>query len=591
MRFSFSVLLCITLTLTLTVSAVHSQEGSQYRSKVLLLPDGGWGEGAELSVEELEAQLGSIEEAYAKSSAGRHLARHYVERKEYDKAIGFYQEALTAEGLSAVANREMLRELAQIYLLKKDYAATARTLQQALAVELVPEVTDYLLLARAYYHQGQYVDVVATLDRMQQPGVILNATQMQQALAMYFHAGAYAQCEALLEQLLKLQPDEPRHWHLMAAVYLKQNKKKQALDQLALARKKRVPFSEQDIVLLASLQATTGNPYGAAELLEAALSQAEIPANALNYRKLFEFWLQAREQSNALRALQQATRLSGDTELYLYLAQLQMEQKDFQSMHQTMLAACADQLEDRFVGRANLLLGISQLKLGDEPGARRSLINATLIGGVNAEAGQWLAFMGAEPVTQREARRIEGICYGARDKRLASSSAAVQSTLEVDSKESVQAAGYDDFQIKTVAPMRLYYTHYKQPLSELAGSLQGSVVDLGKNLMKSGGRIDGPLQLILPEDLSEENNEAALQLGLPFTGVVSSRGKFQVQTTNQFKCAYQRFDGSEEGFLEGLARLAESVQAADHVLDGGARIVISGDSSESLDFELQLGIR
>ena len=35
--------------------------------------------GAELSIEELEKQIGSIQQPYAKSSAGRHLARHYVE--------------------------------------------------------------------------------------------------------------------------------------------------------------------------------------------------------------------------------------------------------------------------------------------------------------------------------------------------------------------------------------------------------------------------------------------------------------------------------------------------------------------------------
>ena len=92
-------------------------------------------------------QMGSIEEAYAKSSAGRHLARHYVQRKEYDKAVEFYREALRAEGLSAVANREMLRELAQVYLLKKDYAAAAQTLQQALALDLEPDLADRLCLA------------------------------------------------------------------------------------------------------------------------------------------------------------------------------------------------------------------------------------------------------------------------------------------------------------------------------------------------------------------------------------------------------------------------------------------------------------
>ena len=83
------------------------------------------------------------------------------------------------------------------------------------------------------------------------------------------------------------------------------------------------------------------------------------------------------------------------------LAQLQMEQESWRPMYDTMVRACGDPLQDRFVGRANLLLGVSQLKLGDNVAARRSFINATLIGGVNAQAGQWLQFMNAAPATER----------------------------------------------------------------------------------------------------------------------------------------------------------------------------------------------
>jgi hypothetical protein len=102
-------LLRVTLLCVLGITSANAEEQGPYRSKILISPEGEWARGAELSVEELERQLGSIEEAYAKSSAGRHLARHYVERNEYDKAIAFYQDALAAKGLSSIANREMLR--------------------------------------------------------------------------------------------------------------------------------------------------------------------------------------------------------------------------------------------------------------------------------------------------------------------------------------------------------------------------------------------------------------------------------------------------------------------------------------------------
>ena len=587
MRIRINTLLCAIAVWVIATSAASAAEQGQYRSKILLTPDGEWAKGTELSIEELERQLGSIEEAYAKSSAGRHLARHYVERGEYDKAIGFYREALAAEGLSAIANREMLRELAQVYLLKKDYAAAAQTLQRSLAIDLVPDFADYLLLARAQHHLGQYVDSVATLDRLQQADTSLDAAQMQQALALYYRAGAFAQCEVLLGRLLELQPDEPQHWHLLASVYLQQNKKKQALDQLTLAREKLVPFAERDILLLANLHAANNNPYGAAEVLKVALSQQEVPASGANYRKLFEFWLQARERDKARQALEQAARLSGDTELYLYLAQLQMEQEDFENMYQTMLAACAEQLSDQYVGRANLLLGVSQLKLGDAAGARRAFINATLVGGVNAEAGQWLRFMNAAPATDAEARRIIGVCYGSRDRRQDTAASMVDA-----SSANPPDAQASAFAIRTVPAMRLFYVQYDKPLAELAGSLRATVVSMYVSLVKSGGSADGPLHIIFSGDRPGQEAGRSLQLGLPTRGSASGGGKFRVRTTDPFKCAYQPFEGPAEALATGLARLAESVQAASHELTGEGRIVIpQSDNADDFRFELQLGIR
>ena len=589
----FSTLFCL-LFVWLSVSpAVIAQVEGQYRSRVILSPnDGDWAKGAELSIEELEQQLGSIEDAYAKSSAGRHLARHYVEQKQYDKAVEFYRQALQAEGLSDVANREMLRELAQVYLLKKDYSAAAQTLQQVLAIKLVPDIADFMLLARAQHQLGKYVDVVATLDRMQKGGFTMDAAQMQQALALYYHAGAFAQCELLLRRLLELQPDDPQNWHLLASVYLQQNKKKQALDQLTLARDKLVPFTERDILLLASLQSSNNNPYGAAEVLEDALSSQQVPQNASTYRKLFEFWLQAREQEKARKALQQAAKLSGDIDLYLYLAQLQMEEQDFDNMYPTMLAACAKQLPDKYVGRANLLLGVSQLKLGDETGARRSFINATLIGGVNAQAGQWLRFMDAAPATDDELRRIVSICYGANDKRLdASSTGVAQSAIDgpTDAFEAENAPSA--FEIKTVAPLSLFYMESSKPLAELLESLRGTVIAMYVSLAKSGGNADGPLQIFLTGDPAAPKEDVTVQLAAPYAGSASATGKYRVRTTAPFKCASLLFEGEGSALGATIAHLSESVKAAGHVVTGEMRIVVpQGDSAATPRLEIQIGI-
>jgi tetratricopeptide (TPR) repeat protein len=576
-------LLCLCIAAVLSLPGL-AQEG-QYRSKIRIEPLGSAGTGAGLSIEELEKQINSIAEPYAKSSAGRHLARHFVEAGEYDKAIEYYQSALTARGLSDIANREMLRELAQVYLLKEDYAAAASTLEKALRIKLVAEATDYLLLAQAYYRLGKLVQVVAALDPIHDKGLKLTLLQKRQALALYYQAGAYAQCERLLRQLLEEEPHNPDNWHHLASVFLQQGKKKQALDQLALAWEKSVPFREQDIMLLADLQAVNGNPYGAAAVLDAALRNQSIAANGLNYRKLFQFWLQAREQENALSALVQAARLSGDIELYLYLAQLQMEQEAWSQMYSTMLAACKSTLQDKYVGRANLLLGISQLKLGDESSARRSFINATLIGGAGAQGGQWLTFMNAEAPTARELRGIVGVCHGAKDKKASADAFTANADAMVQAR-SPQKADVS-VETKTVPQLKFFYQEYKKTLAELAGEARNLAMKMGVAMVKSGGSVDGPLQIITVGS----GADSELQLGFPVRGVPRAGGKYYFRVTRSFKCAYVLYSADMGPLEEFWAAFLSQVAEAGHVLTDERRVILQaprGGGAGSM--ELQVGI-
>lgn len=553
----------------------------QYRSKILVTPDGQLGKGAELSVEELEAQIGSIEGAYAKSSAGRHLARHYLEQGEYDKAVDYYRQALDAEGLSDVANREMLRELAQVFLKKGDFPAAARILDRALKIDLVPEAADYLLLAQAYYRMKRYVKVVATLDGIKQRDLKLSTRQMHQAVALYYGAGAFAESEKLLRSLLEVEPDNPDNWHRLVSVYLQQNKRRQALDQLTLAREKGISFSESDVRLLVDLQAVHKNPYVAADILQRAITAGEVRGDAKNYRKLFDLWFMARETERAQRALQQAARLSGDTELYLYLAQLLLEQRDWQALYDTMQAACTNQLQDRFVGKANVYLGISQLKLGDETGARRSFINATLITGANVQAGQWLEYMQAGPATADEARQIVGICYGSQDKRL---EVAAMATPEV-----IPAAEAAAFQVKEVPSQRIFYREYQMPLAELAEKTRSLVVRMGVALVKAGGSVDGPVQ-IMADSEPVPGETPSWQLALPTGGSPMGKGQYRVRTAPRYRCAALQADGEGAPLVQQWQQFKRDVQHSGHLLTGERRLVISQTPRGKPRLEFQLGI-
>ena len=577
------------LVVAVLVSVDALAEGGQYRSKVILSPVGEMDKNAGLSIAELEQQINGIEQAYAKSSAGRHLARHYVEQGEYDKAIEYYQIALAAEGLSNIANREMLREVARVQLLQQDYAGAVKTLEAVLEIDLLPEAADFLLLSHSQYKLGKYVAVVAVLDRLQEQDLTLTIAQIQQSLALYYRTGAYAQCEGLLQQLLILEPQNPKNWHLLVSVYLQQSKKREALDRLALAREKAVPFSEQDVLLLVDLQATNENPYSAAEILSAALMAGEIEASGENYRKLFELWFLAREKSAAQEALARAAQLSSDTELYLYLAQLQMDEKSWPAMHKTMLEACKEQLNERYLSKANLLLGVSQLKMGDAVGARRSFINATLVGGATEQAGQWLNYMQGEPASKEELRRIVGVCYGERDKRAEVAVVSAELEAPAPAAKDTTRAGIT-VETKTVPAMRLYYIKSKLSLVEVAPDLTSIAARMSVSLARAQGTAEGPLHLI---STRSDSGKKKLHIAFPVRGLPVVRGQYKTRRTQPFKCAYLTFKGSAAELKLAWRGFARAVVEQGHELSGEVRTRVNGSTREAgiLNLELQLGIR
>ena len=408
---------------------------------------------------------------------------------------------------------------------------------------------------------------------------------MHQAVALYYSAGAFLQSEALLRRLLELEPDNPDNWHQLVSVYLQQNKRRQALDQLVLAREKGVSFSEEDLVLLVDLHAVNKNPYRAADTLQRGIAAGEIKGDARSYRKLFDLWFMARENERAQKALQQAARLSGDTELYLYLAQLLIEQRDWQALHETMLAACDKQLEDRFVGRANVYLGISQLKLGDEAGARRSFLNATLITGANVQAGQWLEHMEAAPPTRDEARQIVGICYGSMDKQLEDKGQGLANT-------AVETASGEDvgFEVKDIRAQRIFYREYSMPLAELAEETRSLAVRMGVELVKAGGSVDGPVHIIAAKPLPEEG-EPAWQLALPTAGSPRASGRYKVGSAPACRCATVKVEVEGGALLDQWLRFSQKVQDAGHQLTGERRIIIAQGPDNGVSLEFQLGIQ
>lgn len=585
---------CMALALCIGVSGNSGAEA--YRSKVYLDPSKKIDESISLSIEQLEQQLGGYTDSYSKASAGRHLARHYVAEKQYDKAVDFYQQALASQGLSELANLEMSRELATVFMLQKQYEKAL-----ALLLELKPRLAEIdvpflLLLGQAQFKSGDFLALADTLDELMLQRSKLSETQLQQLLSMAYGARNYAQCETILALLIDKNAQNMTYWRQLVSIYLSQNKHRQALDRLALAREKQLTFSEDDIKLLGNLYLSNQAAEKGARTLSDALASGELTSNAEHYRQLFEYWLVAREKNKATDALQKAAAYSGDTALYLKLAQLYMEQERWSDMGTTVLQACQKPLRDRYVGKANLLLGISQFKQQDVTAARRSLINATLMGSQWQKANQWLGFMQAAPATAKEMRRIEGPC-APKDPNVRVVEDAVQiaensqSVSETSDAAPVLAAA-TGIQTKVADGALFYLTKAQVKSDDMARELRSLMVPLGINLVRNGGAIAGPLHLFFVGDSVIQGDKVSLAAGFPVRGNPASKGRYKRQKRGPFKCAYFMFEGDGAALREAWERLFREALQSGYELTGEARQIMAVSNEPGvIKAELQLGIK
>lgn len=600
----------------IVMNAVSLAYADQYRSKELSAPQSTSKEN-EKSIADLEQELSGIKDAYSRASTARFLARFYLQAanehlkeksvtNEFNKAIEYYRASLDGDGLSDIAKQQTVLELADIYFYQKKYADFIQTLNlfekyggdvEKQGVEL------RLKQAIAFYHQGENKQAVQVADDIYgtQMGRSLNADSksvLEQLLYIYFNAGHYSRSAKIQKIIISLEQNNAQHWLRLVNIYLKANEKQKAAEALLLMKQKKLTLSSQQLLLMCDLLASTGNPYMAARQLQSLLDDKTLPASVMLYNKIFNYWYQAQEVDKAISALVSSARISPDVEMFLMLAELYMQQQQWPEMQANVLKACEKNIADEFVSRANLLLGVSELKQGNTASARQAFINATLVGGRGDAANGYLTFMQAPPATDSELSQFYGPCKpvwasgGSRQLSLAGVSGfAVQGGSDSESKKEMVQEATIDFQVKTVHDQRLIVGDYTLKVSEFEEKLLPLAMKLGMGIMKEGGKISGPMHFLFPEPVPEGADKISFQMAFPVSKVPRNKGRYHLLEDSGFYCASYLYEGSPEGLAGAWKAFYLSVTSAHHHVTGVGRQLVINPKKARRDFiqmELQM---
>jgi tetratricopeptide (TPR) repeat protein len=389
---------------------------AQYQSNELL-ESKGQSKQTVKSILELEAELIGLSDAYSKDSTARYLARHYAQQnneKSVNKAIEYYRLSLAGDGLSIYAQQATTLELLGLFFQHKLYQDFSEGFDHYIALkgQPTPGLNIKAMLSYYYLKQNKKTLKLAKIlfknydDRL----IKLQLSDLNQILFIFYNLGDFVTSAKVQQSIVLLDPLSVEQWLRLSKLYIKNNKADQAAEILLLMTQKGLLLEQDDLLLMADLIHNTGNAFIAARLMQQLLDEFRVDHNLDNFDRLFKYWYLAQETDKAALALKSSLKYDDSIKRYLDLAEVYYQQQDWVNMNATIKQGCFFDIAREHTGRANLLLGISELKLNNHGQAIKAFYNATMISGKVEEAIAYLNYLKADIKDMRRYERISGVC-------------------------------------------------------------------------------------------------------------------------------------------------------------------------------------
>ncbi len=348
---------------------------------------------AEDTLSELLAQRAA--NGYDKAVTLQTLAHVQAARDRYAQAAQSLQQSLALGVLPDEVQQRGRYDLAQLYLASGEPGQAVQVLQRWFEHAGQPSADAHFLLGAAHVQLQQYRQAIAPLERAIETAGSADESWYQTLLAAHYELGAYRDCARVLEKMVRRFPDQ-EYWQQLAGIYLALNRDERALATLEVVYRQGRLSREQDLLQLTQLYLGQGIPYKAARLLETEMERGRIGTDARNLELLAGTWAAARERAKATDVYQRAMRAGGDAAIGLYLADLYIQDERWRDAADVLESTLKqDGLSDP--GDAWLLLGVARYEEGSLDLARHAFDEAARFEQARAAAQDWLQHLQGRP--------------------------------------------------------------------------------------------------------------------------------------------------------------------------------------------------
>jgi tetratricopeptide (TPR) repeat protein len=314
----------------------------------------------------------------------------FASTEQYQRAVDALTRSLALKALPKPASERSLYTLAQLQMALDDTTAALASLEQWFQLVEDPAPDAHALAGTAYAQARRYPEAVKHLKKAIAVAGKPQETWYRQLLAVYYQSEQYRAAVQLLEQMIHRFPQHRDYWLQLSAVHRELGDDTQAMAVMELAHVQGLLTEESELVNLAKYYLYMGLPHKAGQLLDTALEQGSVTADADNWLLLVDAWLQAREIDRALAASERALQSAQHADLHLKRARLLADKEQWSDVITVVERAFAA-ADLTSPGNAHLLQGIAHYHLGQLARAQSSFERARAFTHSEDQARQWIS--------------------------------------------------------------------------------------------------------------------------------------------------------------------------------------------------------
>jgi len=290
-------------------------------------------------------------------------------------------------------------QIAQLYYMNQRYSEALARLDLWMCKAPKEKITAaaWILKASIYAQQKDWKNVVPAVVT-----AISLSTQPKEAwyqlkLSAHFELEQFPKAAQTLAAMIQFWPDKKDYWTQLSQIYYKLKKDDQALAVMALAYRRKMLNKQADVMYLSSLYSNSDVPFKAAQVLQQGLEDGVVKPTKAHWTMVADAWYAAEEADKALAAYEQAGRASTDGEIDLRRAYILVDMERWGEASAAVSAALdKGGFNDRKMGDAYVLLGMSEFNLGHYDKASSAWGRATHYPQSKKSARQWMNLMREE---------------------------------------------------------------------------------------------------------------------------------------------------------------------------------------------------